>query len=104
MTDPIKQALSDSEPRTAEWLADRLPGFPVEAVRQALQTLAQQGVLEEIRGTEGATASYRYVAPERYVQANQDVVRDPSRPHNRPAGAPALAAGNGSGDIDVSQQ
>jgi len=79
MSDDLKKALSDPGHHTAESLAARLPDFPVEAVRDALDALTAQGVLERVAGPGGAPA-YRYVAPERYAQADLDVVRNPGGP------------------------
>lgn len=84
MSDALSQALSNPGPHTAETLAAALPDFPVEAIRQALEVLAAQGVLERINNTDG-NVEYRYVAPERYLQADLDVVRDVGRKiGNRP--------------------
>lgn len=78
MPDTLNDALSDPGPHTAESLAERLPHFPVDAIREALEALAAQGVLERV-AVEGGSTQYRYVAPEKYVQHNLDVVRDPAR-------------------------
>jgi len=78
MSDSLNDALAEAGPHTAESLAERLPHFPVEAIRQALDALANQGVLERVAGEDGVTA-YRYVAPERYVQHTWDVVKDPGK-------------------------
>ena len=85
MSDALRKALSDPGPHTAESLAERLPAFPVEAIRDALEALTAQGVLERRPCPEGGF-EYRYVAPERYAQANQDVIRNPGNPHNREGG------------------
>ena len=82
MSDTLKQALQDPGPHTAESLAARLPAFPPDAIRQALDLLTQQGVLERSEGANGQPA-YTYVAPERYAQVNMDVIRDPAKAHNR---------------------
>jgi len=84
MSESLNQALAETGPHTAESLAQRLPHFPVDAIRQALEALAQQGVLERVEG-EGGVPAYRYVAPERYVQHTWDVVKDPGK---RPGGSP----------------
>lgn len=76
MPDPIRNAFSDPGPHTAETLAERLPGFPLPAVREALDALAAQGVLERTLREDGEPL-YRYVAPERYTQIDQDVIKDP---------------------------
>jgi predicted ArsR family transcriptional regulator len=83
MSDHLARALSDPGPHTAESLAERLPDFPIEAIRGALETLAQQGVLERREQPDGGPPEYRYVAPERYAQANLDVVRDPAKSRRR---------------------
>jgi hypothetical protein len=82
MSDQLTKALSDPGPHTAESLAERLPGFPLEAIRSALDVLAQQGVLERVERPD-ASPEYRYVAPERYVQINQDVITNPGARHTR---------------------
>lgn len=84
MSDALREALSDPGPHTAEALAERLPAFPVEAIRDALEALTAQGVLERLPCPEGF--EYRYVAPERYAQANLDVIRNPGNPGNREGG------------------
>jgi predicted ArsR family transcriptional regulator len=73
---PIDEALRSPGPHTTRSLAERLPAFPEEAIRQALEALAAQGVLERSEGASGE-AEYRYTAPERYHQINLDAVRDP---------------------------
>ncbi|MND09383.1 hypothetical protein D3C83_326640 [compost metagenome] len=50
-------------------------------IAQALEALTAQGVLRRTDGPSGA--EYEYVAPERYVQAGMDVVRDPAKRANR---------------------
>jgi len=82
VSDALNKALQDGGPHSAESLADRLPHFPLEAIRQALELLATQGVLERVKGAEGEPL-YRYVAPELYAQVNLDVIRDPGKAHNR---------------------
>lgn len=77
MSDELTRALRDCGPHTVESVAARLPGFPAETIRAALEALAEQGVLEREAGADGITR-YRYVAPERYAQVNLDVVRDPA--------------------------
>lgn len=84
MSNSLTDALADPGPHTAASLAARLPHFPVEAISQALEALAAQGVLERVVGEGGVTA-YRYVAPERYVQHTWDVIKDPGK---RPGGSP----------------
>jgi len=76
MADTIAEALRSPGPHTAESLAEQLPFFPVDAIREALEALAAQGVLERSTGENGQ-AEYRYVAPDRYVQQNLDVIRNP---------------------------
>ena len=77
MSDSLTDALSNPGPHTAESLAARLPAFPLDAIRSALEALAAQGVLA--RDTpDGGPPEYRLVAPERYVQANLDVIKDPA--------------------------
>jgi Fe2+ or Zn2+ uptake regulation protein len=85
VADDLTRALSNPGPHTAESLVERLPGFPLEAVREALETLAAQGVLARHDQPDGTTA-YEYVAPDRYVQVNLDVIQDPAkgRPVNLP--------------------
>ncbi len=82
MANSITLALQDPGPHTAATLAARLPGFPPEAIQQALDTLAAQGVLQRSDGPDG-TPSYVYVDPSRYTQASLDVVRNPGDAHNR---------------------
>jgi len=83
MSDQITRAFQDAGPHTADSLAERLSGFPREAVEQALETLSAQGVLERTVREDGV-AEYRYVAPDRYVQHNLDVIVNPGDTHNRP--------------------
>jgi hypothetical protein len=71
MPDTLTQALNDPGPHTVESLARRLPDFPPDAIRDALEALTAQGVLQ--REGEG----YRYVSPEKYHQADLDVVKNP---------------------------
>jgi predicted ArsR family transcriptional regulator len=85
MSDPLSKALADPGPHTVDSLAERLPAFPAEAIRDALEALAAQGVLERSIGSDGK-AEYRYIAPERYTQADLDVIRNPGKPHNRRRG------------------
>ena len=82
MSDALSNVLADAGPHTAESLAERLPGFPVAAIRDALEALTAQGVLERHLREDGQP-EYRYVAPERYAQADLDVVRDPGQQFNR---------------------
>jgi hypothetical protein len=84
MSDALRDALADPGPHTAESLSERLPHFPVHAIREALDLLAGQGVLERTIGA-GGTPEYRYVAPERYAQINLDVVRDPAKQFGKKA-------------------
>jgi predicted ArsR family transcriptional regulator len=79
MSDSLNQILAEAGPHTAESLAARLPHFPVDAIRQALEALTAQGVLEREVGEEGGVPTYRYVAPERYVQHTWDVIKDPAK-------------------------
>jgi predicted ArsR family transcriptional regulator len=83
MADNLAKVLADPGPHTAESLAERLPHFPLAAIREALETLAAQGVLERAEGADGRP-EYRYLAPDRYVQADQDMIKDPAKRHNRP--------------------
>ena len=76
MSDPLTEALRGAGPHTARTLAARLPGFPEAVIAEALEALAQQGVLDREDG-EGAEPTYRYVSPDRYRQINLDVIRDP---------------------------
>jgi predicted transcriptional regulator len=82
VSDALSRALADPGPHTAASLAARLPEFPRAAVEAALEALAAQGVLERLDRPDGPP-EYRYVAPERYVQADMDVIRNPGGPHNR---------------------
>jgi hypothetical protein len=82
MTTPLTEALADAGPHTVDSLAARMPEFPRDAIAQALEALTTQGVLAKDLGDDGV-ASYRYVSPERYVQANQDVIRDVGQRGNR---------------------
>jgi hypothetical protein len=78
MSNPLSDALADPGPHTAESLAERLPQFPIDAIRQSLEGLANQGVLERETGENGVV-TYRYVAPDRYVQHSWDVIKDPAK-------------------------
>jgi predicted ArsR family transcriptional regulator len=82
MPESLAEALANPGPHTAESLAERLPHFPVEAVRDALEALAAQGVLERVDREDG-TPEYRYVAPEKYSQIHLDVIRNPAEAKNR---------------------
>jgi len=82
MSDALRDALSDPGPHTAESLADRLPHFPPVVIRDALEALAAQGVLERTTRPDGAV-EYRYVAPDRYAQIHMDVVKDPAKAFER---------------------
>ena len=77
MNDPLAGVLSNPGPHTLDDLHARLPAFSREAIGAALEALTAQGVL--LREGEGPGATYRYAAPERYVQANQDVIRNPGQ-------------------------
>jgi predicted transcriptional regulator len=85
MSESLTRALSDPGPHTVESLADRLPDFPAAAIQEALETLSAQGVLERIERPDGDT-EYRYIAPERYAQANMDVIQNPGRRPNQRRG------------------
>ena len=76
MSGSISEAMRDGAEHTADSLAERLPSFPPEAIRDALEALAAQGVLARTTGDDGLVR-YRYAAPELYGQINQDVIRDP---------------------------
>jgi predicted ArsR family transcriptional regulator len=82
MPDTLTEALSNPGPHTAETLAERLPHFSPETIRDALEALAAQGVLRRSLREDG-TPEYHYVAPEKYVQANLDVIKDPAKGQNR---------------------
>lgn len=73
----LAEAIQSGGPHTVESLAKALPDFSVEAIRIALESLAQVGVLEESAGADGE-ALYRYVDPGRYAWASHDVVADPA--------------------------
>ena len=77
MSDSLTQALAGPGPHTAESLAERLTAFPLEAIRDALDALTAQGVLAREDGSSGPP-EYRLVAPDRYVQINLDVIKDPA--------------------------
>jgi predicted transcriptional regulator len=77
MSDALSRELRNPGPHTAESLAEKLPHFTVERIREALEVLAAQGVLERVPREDGGSA-YRYVDPSRYVQANLDVVSNPA--------------------------
>jgi len=85
MPDSFSHEIANSGPHTAESLTEKLPGFPLEAVRDALEALTAQGVLKRDAGPDGRP-QYTYVAPERYAQANLDVIQDPGAAHNRRRG------------------
>lgn len=82
MPSSLTDALADAGPHTLDSLAARMPDFPRNAIAQALEALTAQGVLTRETGPDGAV-QYRYTAPERYVQANQDVIRDLGQRGNR---------------------
>lgn len=82
MADTISEALGGPGPHTVESLAARLPDFPAEAIREAVEALTLQGVLGRETGPDGVT-EYRLVAPERYAQINHDVVRHPPQAQRR---------------------
>ena len=73
----LAEAIRSGGPHTAESLGAALPGFPLEAIQDALATLAAAGVLSLEPADDGAP-QYRYVGPDRYVWANRDVVVDPA--------------------------
>lgn len=78
----LNEALADAGPHSVDSLSARMPEFSRDVIAQALEALTAQGVLtREIR--EDGVAQYHYVAPERYVQANQDVIRDVGQRGNR---------------------
>ena len=80
-TNSLQQAMRDPGPHTVDSLAARLPHFPREAIRQALELLTAQGVLERVSDESGE--AYRYVDPARYAQAGMDVVVNPAGPPSR---------------------
>jgi hypothetical protein len=82
MPTSLNEALADAGPHTVDSLAARMPEFSREVIAHALEALTAQGVLAREVGDDGV-ASYRYVSPERYVQANQDVIRDVGQRSNR---------------------
>ena len=82
MPTSLNEALADAGPHTVDTLAARMPEYSRDVIAQALEALATQGVLAREAGDDGV-ATYRYVAPERYVQANQDVIRDVGQRGNR---------------------
>jgi predicted transcriptional regulator len=84
MHSTLDQALADAGPHTVDSLAARMPDFSRDAIANALEALTTQGVLAREMGAEGVP-QYRYVSPERYVQAGQDVIRDVAQRGNRRA-------------------
>lgn len=82
MPTTLTEALADAGPHTVDSLSERMPEYSRDVISQALEALTAQGVLSRELGEDGV-ASYRYVAPERYVQANQDVIRDVGQRGNR---------------------
>jgi DNA-binding HxlR family transcriptional regulator len=82
MATTLTEALTDAGPHTVDSLAARMPEYSRDTLTQALEALTAQGVLAREIGDDGV-AFYRYVAPERYVQANQDVIRDVGQRGNR---------------------
>jgi len=82
MSDPLSQALSGAGPHTVDSLSRRLPNFPREAIHGALEALVAQGVLTR-ESTEAGETAYRYAAPEKYVQADWEVIRNPAGPQGR---------------------
>jgi hypothetical protein len=66
----------DSPPETAQSLAARLPGFPPQAIEEALRMLTLSGVLREETLPDGQTG-YRYVHPDRYRLINTPVIKQP---------------------------
>ena len=78
MAETIPDILANPGPHTPASLAERLPFLSRDAIENALEALSAQGVLARAVGTDGSP-EYRLVAPDRYVQAGMDVVRDPGR-------------------------
>jgi hypothetical protein len=83
MSDPQVEALlnsvrpdPDAPPETMESLAARLPGFPPEAITEALRMLTLSGVLVKETLPDG-TEGYRYQHPERYRLLNVPDVKQP---------------------------
>ncbi len=77
MSSELTEALSNPGPHTVDSLAEKLPHFSTSVIRDALEALAAQGVLERIEEPDQQPA-YQLVAPERYAQINLDVVKDPA--------------------------
>ncbi len=77
MNQEMLGAISDGQARSLPELLERLPQYPEDVLRFAIAALVQQGVLQQETRPEDGTAIYRYVAPERYAQINQDVVSNP---------------------------
>jgi predicted transcriptional regulator len=94
MKPSLPATLAQDGPHTVDTLAARLPFFSREAIAAALEALAAQGVLQRDETSDGTV--FHYVAPERYVQIEQDVIRSPgggalrSRRPARGAGGPAV--------------
>ncbi len=82
MPTSLNEALADAGPHTVDSLAARMPDFSRDAIANALEALTAQGVLAREAGEDGV-AQYRFVAPERYLHANQDVIRDIGQRGNR---------------------
>jgi hypothetical protein len=66
----------NAPPETAESLAEKLPGFPPQAIEEALRMLTLSGVLREEKLPDGRTG-YRYEHPERYRMINTPVIKQP---------------------------
>ena len=81
MSVSLTEALSDPGPHTVSSLAERMPHFPADTIHAALEVLAAQGVLAR-ENTESGEAAYRYVAPDRYAQADWEVIKNPGARHN----------------------
>lgn len=77
MSSDLTEALSNPGPHTVDSLAEKLPHFSASVIRDALEALTAQGVLERTGGPDDPPA-YQLVAPERYAQVNLDVVKDPA--------------------------
>lgn len=77
-SEPIAEALNQMDPsgETVDSLAARLPGFPPEAIEEALDMLSAAGVLRKEAAPDG-TLRYFYADPSRYKLAEMDVVRRP---------------------------
>lgn len=82
MATTLTEALAGAGPHTVDSLAARMPEYSRDVIAQALEALTAQGVLSR-EAREDGLAQYRYVAPERYLHANQDVIRDIGQRGNR---------------------